>query len=311
MWLQRLPWWVILVVLVPAVLRAQELRGTRPLGMGHAYRSISTGNESIYYNPAGITAIPRYSPEFHYAFNPDRALHEFDLSLVDSLTNAVGVGLGYNFSNREPGDETVRGHRATVAISYPIVHGMFHLGTSFKYLNIAHALTGTFVNALTADAGLMLTPGLGLSFAVVGYNVIPITTSEAPLSMAVAASWGISGLTLAFDWVLDFESSWPPAMAYHAGAEYFLLDMFPLRIGYENDQVHDESAISFGLGFQMGWFGIDLGYQQHLERFDDRTVGVSLKFFIFGAPPVGATPGNYTPGPRSSGMTGNDPYSSF
>ena len=141
------------LILLSAGVRAQDLKGTRPLGMGHAYRSIAAGNEGIYYNPAAMTAVPRYSPELHYVFNLDRALHEFDLSVVDSLTNAVGIGLGYTFTNREPEDQAVRGHRATAAIAYPIVPGIFHLGAGFKYLNVEHALSGTFVNALTADTG--------------------------------------------------------------------------------------------------------------------------------------------------------------
>jgi hypothetical protein len=178
------------------------------------------------------------------------------------------------------------------------VPGVFNLGMGFKYLNISQALAGTFVNALTADVGLLVTPGLGLAFAVVGYNVIPITTSEAPMSMATAASWSIEGLTLAFDWGLDFESSWPPGMDFHVGAEYYLLDMFPLRVGYENDQVTDLSAVTFGLGFVYDFFGIDLGFQQGLENLDDRTLGVSLKFFLFAPPPPSAVAGTANAGPR-------------
>lgn len=299
--LQGIHWWLLFIsvgllgLLGPHPLWAQELRGTRPLGMGHAYRSVAAGNEAIYYNPAALTAIPRYSPEVQYQFNLDRSLHDVDVTVVDSITNALGVGLGYTFSNREPGNEAVRGHRATAAVAYPIVPGTFHFGAGFKYLNISHALAGTFVNALTADTGLLLTPGLGLSFALVGYNVIPITTSEAPMNMAVAGSWSIEGLTLAFDWTLDFESSWPPGMSYHGGAEYYLMEMFPLRVGYENDQVSGKSAVTFGAGFVLGWFALDLGFQQQLERFDDRTFGVALKFFLFTPPPPSATPGSYRP----------------
>jgi len=292
----RLRWspiWIALALGAANAAQAQDLRGTRPLGMGEAYRSIANGNEALYYNPAGITAVPRYSPELHYQFNLDRALHEVDLSVVDSVTNSLGVGIGYTFVNREPGDQAVQGHRATLALAYPIVPGLFNAGAGFKYLNISQAVAGNFVSALTADVGLILTPGFGLAFALVGYNLVPITSNEAPMSMAAAGSWSMEGLTLAFDWTLDLESLSPPGMGFHGGAEYILFQMFPLRFGYENDQVHQQSAITFGTGFVLDWFGIDLAYQQRLERFDDRTFGVAIKFFLFQAPSATATPGSY------------------
>jgi opacity protein-like surface antigen len=169
---------------------------------------------------------------------------------------------------------------------------VFFIGGGFKYLNFAHALSGTFVNALTADIAVLLTPGLGLSFAAVGYNVIPITTNEAPLSMAVAGSWNIQGLTLAFDWLLDYESSWPPGMTFLGGAEYYLMDMIPLRIGYQNDQVRKLSAVTFGAGFSLGIFALDVAYMQGLERLDDRTFSVGIKFYAFTPPAPSAVPGS-------------------
>ncbi|MBN2358316.1 MAG: hypothetical protein JXR83_02625 [Deltaproteobacteria bacterium] len=298
------PLWLVVALAAAPPALAQDLHGTRPLGMGEAYRSLASGNEALYYNPAGITAVARYSPELHYQFNLDRALHEVDLSVVDSVTNALGVGIGYTFVNREPGDQAVQGHRATLALAYPILPGMFNLGAGFKYLNISQALAGNFVSALTADVGVILTPGLGLSFALVGYNLVPITSNEAPLSMAAAASWSMEGLTLAFDWTLDLESLSPPGMGFHGGAEYLLFDMFPLRVGYENDQVRQQSAITFGTGFVLEWFGIDLAYQQRLERFDDRTFGVALKFYLFQIPSPTATPGTYRPNTGSPLMPG-------
>lgn len=274
-------------------LHAQDLRGARPMGMGQAYRAIGAGNSAIYYNPAAIMAVARYSPEFQLLYNPAVNLWDIDLSLVDSLTNTqLGMGLGYTFTNREPGQEAIRGHRATAAVAYPLVPRMFFVGASFKYLNIGSALTGTVVNALTADLGMILTPGLGLSFALVGYNIIPITTDEAPMSMAAAAAWSMAGLSLAADWTLDFETKWPPAMSYHFGAEYYLFDMIPLRVGYLNDTIQGDSAISFGTGFSYQLFGFDIAYQQQLEDFNQRSIGVAIKFFVFNAPSASATPGS-------------------
>lgn len=273
---------------------AQDLRGARPMGMGQAYRAIGAGNSAIYYNPAAIMAVPRYSPELQLLYNPELNLWDIDLSVVDSLTNQqLGMGLGYTFTNREPGQELIRGHRATAALAYPMVPKIFYVGAGFKYLNIESALNSTLVNALTADLGMVLTPGLGLAFALVGYNVIPITTTEAPMSMAAAAAWSMAGFSLAADWTLDFETKWPPAMAYHLGAEYYLFEILPLRVGYINDQIRDTSAITFGLGFSYAFFGIDVGYQQQLEDFNQRAISVGLKFFVFNAPSPSATPGSF------------------
>ena len=70
---------------------AQDFIGTRARSVGEAYRAIADGNDAIYMNPAGLTLLPRYSPEVHYNFSLYKQDHQVDASMVDSLIFCHGA----------------------------------------------------------------------------------------------------------------------------------------------------------------------------------------------------------------------------
>jgi hypothetical protein len=305
------------LTLLSSAASAQDFVGVRALALGEAYRAIATGNDAIYMNPAGLAVIPRYSPELHYSFNLDAEDHQFDVSVVDSKTSVVAAGLGYTFQGREFTRRVTLQHTATVGVAYSILPQMFSAGLGLKYVNISDAVVGNYLNALSADVGVLASLPGGVSLAAVGYNLVPINSSEVPLSAAFAIAWDLGPLsnlifggmpsvgqllpnasgvrtpavpgsppgplstfTLTFDWYIDFFSLYGPQNRLSAGWEYLLLEMVPLRAGYQYNQENLEHLLSAGTGFIVPYFGLDVGFQQSLTNFDHRTFAVSLKFFI-------------------------------
>lgn len=294
---------------------AQDFVGTRALGLAESYRAIATGNDAIYFNPAGVGQIQRYSPELHYKFNLEAEDHQFDASVVDSKTSAFGMGLAYTFQGREFTRRTTLQHTATLASSYTIFPKLFSVGVGLKYVNISDAIVGNYLNALSGDIGLLATLPGGVNLAAVGYNLIPIRTTDSPLSAAFALAWDLGPLsalifgpsakaslidpsgalvpvnfgspsgpldnvTLTVDWNIDFLRLEGAKSRVSTGLEFMLFDAVPLRTGYRFDEKRGDHAIAVGGGFIVPYFGLDLGYMQSITDPDERTFGASLKFFL-------------------------------
>lgn len=297
--------------------KAQDFVGVRALSLGEAYRAIATGNDAIYFNPAGLAVIPRYSPELHYSFNLDAEDHQFDLSVVDSKTSVVAGGIGYTFQGRELTRRTTLQHTATVGVAYPFLPSLLYAGAGIKYVNISDAVVGNYLNALSADLGVLATLPGGVSLAAVGYNLIPINAQDVPLSAGFGIAWDLgplsslifgggpsfgpvpnaagmpapappgnprgplSNFVLTADWYINFFTFYGPQSRLSVGWEYLLFDVVPLRLGYQfNQERGDDHLLSAGAGFIVPFFGLDVAYQQSVIYPDHRTFAIALKFFF-------------------------------
>lgn len=256
------------LVAVSSEARAQDFVGARALSLSEAYRATATGNDAIYFNPAGLVVIPRYSPEVHYQLDLVDEQHQIDASVVDSKTSAIAAGLGYTFDGRELTKRASQQHTATLALATPIFDKYLAVGAGLKYVNVSDAFLGNYLNALSADVGILSRLPGGISFAAVGYNLIPIQSARAPLSAGFAAnldlgplsalifggapSFGpmpnaagtvspssmgdlvgpLSGLTVEVDWHLRFATIYGIQSRVSSGIEYLAFQSFPLRAGY-------------------------------------------------------------------------------
>ena len=311
-------WWLLFVGLLSlcTAAQAQDFIGTRALSLGEAYRAVATGNDAIYMNPAGIALIPRYSSELHYNFNLDKEDHQVDLSVVDSRTSKVAAGLGYTFQGRELTRRTTLQHTATLALGYALLPRLFHLGVGLKYVNISDAIVGNYLNALSGDVGVLATLPGGLSLAAVGYNLIPIRSTDVPVSAGFAAAWDLgplsallfgggpsgylvpdasgtarpaaigdmrgplSNFVLSCDWYINFFTLEQPQSRVSGGLEYLLFGFAPIRLGYQWDEAEQNHLISAGGGIILPFFGVDVAYQQSTVNRAERRFAASLKFFL-------------------------------
>lgn len=277
-WAAVRPLLVAVVLTLSAGASAQDFVGARALSLAEAYRATATGNDAIYFNPAGLVVIPRYSPELHYQLDLVDDQHQIDASVVDSKTSKVAAGLGYTFDGRLQTKRFSQQHTATLALAFPVFDRLLSVGAGLKYVNVSDAILGNYLNALSADVGTLSRLPFGLSLAAVGYNLIPIQSARVPLSAAFAAnldlgplsalifggtpSYGatanaaglpstssmgelmgpLSGLTIEVDWYMNFLSLYGNQSRVSTGIEYLILETVPVRVGYlwqERDPVFE------------------------------------------------------------------------
>lgn len=299
---------------------AQDFVGARALALGEAYRANATGNDAIYLNPAGIVLLPRFATELHYKIDLDNEEHQLDLSVVDSKTSEVAAGIGYTFDGSQFTKRTSLQHTATLALAYPFFERMLNVGAGLKYVNVSDAVLGNYLNALSADVGVLAALPFGVSLGGVGYNLIPIKSARVPLAAGFGASMDLgplsalvfggqpaldsvmsagglpvskgfapqgplSGLTLEVDWYMNFLTLYGIQSRVSTGLEYLLFQVVPLRAGYLYDErgidgETDDHVVSVGAGFIVPYFGLDVAYQQSVVQPDHRLFATSIKIFL-------------------------------
>jgi hypothetical protein len=284
--------------------RAQDFVGARALALGESYRALATGNDAIYYNPAGLPLLRRYALEGHYVMDLADERHQGDISVVDSKTNALAVGLAYTFQGSELTRRQTLAHTATLAVAYPIFPQLFSIGAGFKYKNVSDAIAGNYLNALSADVGLLTKIPGGFSFAAVGYNLIPLRTVDSahmPVSAGFAGAIDLGplsalifggrpavgglmdasgvpnpspmgilrgpldGLTLSCDWLVNFETLYGSKSQVSGGLEWLLAESVPVRAGWWWDELTNEQRVSVGLGVVVPLFAVDVSLQQSVD----------------------------------------------
>lgn len=314
-------WLLLALVCVSASTsaQAQDFVGARALGLSEAYRAIANGNDAIYFNPAGLSVLKRYGIEGHYVLALDEDGQQGDISLVDSKTNALAVGIAYTFQGSELTRRTTFGHTATLALAYPIFDQLFSVGAGLKYKNVTDAIAGNYLNAVSADVGILSHIPGGISIGAVGYNLVPIRSVESahvPISAGFALAWDLGpassmifggspsfgpvqtaagvpssggfgtmrgpldGLTLSFDWLLDFETLQGTQSRLSGGLEWLVAELVPVRAGYLWDEQTGDQRVSVGIGVIVPNFGFDVGYQQSVVQFEDRVLSLSVKGFL-------------------------------
>ncbi len=307
----------VLVVAALAALptRAQDFVGARALALGEAYRANATGNDAIYLNPAGLVLLPRFATELHYKIDLEAEEHQLDLSLVDSKTSELAAGLAYTFDGQQFTKRASLQHTATLALAYPFFGRVLNVGAGLKYVNVSDAVLGNYLNALSADVGVLAALPFGVTLGGVGYNLIPIKSARVPLAAGFGASVDLgplsallfggapapgsamsagglptarglelmgplSGLTLELDWHMNFLTLYGIQSRVSTGLEYLLFEVVPLRAGWLYDEVDDDHVLSAGAGFIVPYFGLDVAYQQSVNHPDHRVFAASIKVFL-------------------------------
>ncbi|MDP1915516.1 MAG: hypothetical protein Q8L14_04665 [Myxococcales bacterium] len=249
----------------------RDMMHARNLAMGGAYHSMGYGAESIGGNPAAIAAFKRYQIEASGAWDVPNGMGFGTLGLADS-TNQIAGGISYHFVTYG-GLERRYGHITTMAIAYSIAQWI-HLGLAGRH----HVLVGASnTNSITMNAGLLIKPAEFISIGVSGHNLINNFNRDITRYFVASASLLIVGqLTPCFDLRADFNLP-TPRFAYHAGLEWLIAMAFPLRVGYQHDDIMNHRYLSGGLGYFNQGSGIDIAYRHELGGAEGRLISVTIK----------------------------------
>jgi|GEM_PF-5826633 len=271
-----------------------DYQSARATAMGGAQRSIASGIDSIYLNPATMMNKKQYLAEIAYAWGQYSSAHRPFIGVVDSNTTVFAAGIAYGFEKRfTSGNLDV--HRAHFALGY--MYRFLGIGLTGKYIKadrseldkLNEPYKSTYkktTDFFTADLGIIINPIKQLSVGLVGYNIIPVYRELAPSALGVAISGCFYGFQIAFDTVIDFQSKAYSSTdkkahaqaRYHLGAEYLIKDTLPIRAGWIFDKIADSHYWSVGTGYQHRLFIIDFAYRQALDRPVNRYIQLSFAF---------------------------------
>lgn len=248
-----------------------DLMHARNVGMGGAYRAMGYGAEVVGGNPAAMSLYKRYQTEVSGSWDVPNGFGLGTVALADSTTE-VAAGIAYDFVTYGSLDRRYA-HLTTFALATALSESL-HVGISARHQIITGA---TNTNSITMNAGLVIKPVEWLCLGVSGHNLIANYNRDLTRYFVASASAMFLGqLSPAFDLRADFNQA-APRFAYHGGVEWLLDKTWPLRVGFERDDIRGHQFVSGGLGYFDGGSGVDFAYRQELGGDEGRLLSLTIK----------------------------------
>jgi opacity protein-like surface antigen len=270
---------------------AFDIESTRPMALAGASRAQCPSNAALYLNPSGLSLGQMYHVETLYSYVPTANGHVVGASIVDSVTSPLAMGLSFNYHYWDSNSDDRNEYDVRLSVAYYIAQ-VFALGLTLKYVyaenqgngplgvNVMQGNGDDLLNTVTVDVGATLTLRHVFNLAVVGYNLTNTGSSAAPLSLGAGASLQISRFVVVADVLLDWNSREELSIMAMGGAEYFLADHYPIRVGYRYDDGRGSHAIGFGFGYVSTSWAIELSMRQDVAAEQlHTTLGLTLRYF--------------------------------
>lgn len=258
---------LLVLMLLPSAALAQgepvlrDLQHARGFAMGGAFRGLGLDAQAVDGNPAAMSAFQRYQLELSGAWDIGNKYAFGNLSVLDSKTQRVAVGVSYHLVSFGIGEYRRTAHLSTVAFGLPLLGDWLHLGLSTRHLVMTGAAQA---NAITADAGLLFKLGPGLHLSASGHNLLDIHHPEMSRYYVFSGGWAAGLAALGVDVRLDMKTPPAPQLVYSVGGEYILGEGLPIRAGYAYDTLVRRHYVSAGIGIIAEGGGLDLGYRQEI-----------------------------------------------
>jgi hypothetical protein len=292
------------VSIAPSTTFAQQpLGGTlktmdpRPIGLGGALRASPSSTSGIYLNPATIAMAHLYHVNVMYQYTGEDDIHMGGAAIVDSVTSTViAAGLALNYLRSDQRRTDHESWDARLALAGNIGDVVF-LGLTGRYIRVEHDLESgnrgpagvpalpasgsQQVDGFTFDAGGAVALGDLLMLGVAGYNLTDTGSVYAPIQLGSGAALTlIDILLIEADLVVDFTSHDDVNQEVHAGAELFVANMIPIRVGYIYDVYFNRHTLAAGLGYVDPSFAVDVGFQREVVKEGRWILAFGLRIFI-------------------------------
>jgi hypothetical protein len=217
----------------------------RAAAMGGAHAAISTGNDAITNNPAGIAQQRRYHIEVDGVLDTHFPAQAVMASVVDTTSSPVGTGLLFSrWGSGQPGGRG-EGWYGALAYSYA-AGGSYFLGGETKYYRFN--TVDAEVRQFAQDVGLLVRRG-GFAYAAVVQNLSPHGVPGFPTTSTVGIAWGNDrDWHLAFDYKADLSDLNNVKHRGAGGLELLVGESVALRGGATWDATHDLWWVSAGIG---------------------------------------------------------------
>lgn len=231
--------------------------------MGGGLAATGASTVGLYQNPANMELSRVYHFEAEGAYSPEARRYDIGGAIVDSANGRFGGGLGANFGMLDPDGIHRSWTDFRIGLSYQLGDHLA-LGMAGRYLGVDQSTgvgpfgaslissgspTKPLAQYLTFDAGLTVTPVEGFHIGVVGHNLTNPGVSLAPTTLVGGIGYDSHVFALEADVLTDFTTWSSDQLRVMGGAELFLGEHVPLRIGYRWDQGTSSHALSGGLGY--------------------------------------------------------------
>lgn len=318
-----------LAVAVPrSAVAAEGILTPRSMGISGAVRANATGALGPLVNPSGMPLVRQYALEAFYGFDVQSLGHLVHISIADSVTSRLAAGLYYTYVHSTPRvrytpdaspDKVVReGHETGLSLALPIGN-YFSLGLTSKYIHnnttvanptcdptipdtcqritLDSTTSRAAADGFSIDFGITARLGSSVSFGVIGYNLVPLRSVEAPmaLGMGLGYQWGQS-LLVELDGVVYFDRFHKPGTTSPEGKhvegkalttglvafglEYLIIGHIPIRGGVSYDTGLPGTFLTLGTGYVGSKFAVEVGYRQKVQGGIDSELAAGVRVFL-------------------------------
>jgi len=251
---------------------AEDPLGADALAMGSSAIALSRSNAVTAVNPGLLGLEQRYDFEGSFVYGPGKGTHWMGAAVDGRTSSAVGLGFIYSGDVYEtaprtpelPGwtesgediENVKRFHDFTLGMAIPMFQRRLALGFNGNLSLANHDLAGKSTDG-NGDVGLAARPVDGVTLGVTANNVLPIETTERPLST-------VAGLRLAAEraGAVQGEVGYAPSTDALEGA--FGAELMPgagrIRAGYRSSEAG--SVLTWGLAVHEE--GAELAYAMSL-----------------------------------------------
>lgn len=246
--------------------------GARALGMGGAYAAIADGADSVYWNPAGLSALTKRDATASFGLLFEDMSQGFVGYAAPAFGGTLGGGVDYlrigsiekRAGDTEAADSTFAAGHYAAALAYALPDTLpgLGLGASLKY--IREDIDAMHAGALALDLGARYKTSVeGLNAALTAQNLgTSLASDPLPLTTRLGAAYRLRGLPLLA--AADIESLWlEKRHTLDLGAEVRAAEALALRAGYRVGQSRDElgsGLVGFSAGLGLRFEGIALDY---------------------------------------------------
>lgn len=269
-------------------LLADTMETARGMALGLGARASASSTSGVAYNAAGLSIGRHYHVETVASYHPQAGRLGFGGSLADSYSGPVNMGVNYRYILGTSG-QGYAGMDGRVAIGIPIGDS-FAVGATGRYMSFwregADENADPYAEHVTFDASIRVSPIEGLHIAALGYNLIDVGSSLAPMQVGGSISYTIDGMfTLAFDGLADLgtfdndDGTIRPEALFGGSVEYFTGEV-PIRAGYFYDTGRDYHYVSAGAGWMNEEVGVDVAWRQQVTGPLDTWLLASFRYFV-------------------------------
>jgi hypothetical protein len=255
-----------------------EIWMPRGVALADAQVALGTSTAALYNNPGSMPFARTYHFEALASVSPEARRQSYGGAVVDSFGRFSG-GFGGTWTSQDPDGI----NRQWVDLRWASAIGIgdkLGIGAGGRFLRVTQDVgkgplgpsavsdgtpKGPVFNVPTFDIGMTFAPIPQIRIGAVGKNLTNAQNALVPVTFASGVGIILGIFSAEADVLVDFNTwSARAAARISTGAEVFLFDRVPVRLGYRFDQGQRTHALGWGLGWVDKKFSVELSARRDI-----------------------------------------------